>query len=319
MLHRLWQSGMIGLAQSEKIKNFMQKSRATSFLSDKYVAGNSPNKAITKANKFLQEENIRGSFFYLGEYVNSIDLVNINVKNKQAIVRLLKNENIDIHISVDPTQIGYTVSEEIGHKNALDIAKQILLASNNNKLNKNCLMLDMEDFSVVDKTISLHNEIKELGYPVAITLQAYLKRTETDIQKLIENGSMVRLVKGAFTARPEVSFTKQSDIKKNYYKLVKLMFSKSAKKTGFYPVIATHDEEVQQFATDEARKNEWEKGSYEFEMLLGVRFNLAQELVNRGERVRLYMPFGKDWWPYAIRRIGENPRNGLLLVRSLIN
>ena len=95
------------------------------------------------------------------------------------------------------------------------------------------------------------------------------------------------------------------------------MFSREARDTGFYPIIATHDDGLHRYAIERAAANDWHAGDYEFEMLLGVRGDVAEDLARRGERVRLYLPFGRDWWPYAVRRIGENPRNAWLLLRSL--
>ena len=95
------------------------------------------------------------------------------------------------------------------------------------------------------------------------------------------------------------------------------MFSREARDTGFYPIIATHDDKLHRYAIERAAANDWRAGDYEFEMLLGVRSDVAENLARRGERVRLYLPFGQDWWPYAVRRIGENPRNAWLLLRSL--
>jgi len=163
------------------------------------------------------------------------------------------------------------------------------------------------------------NYLSEGGLPVALTLQAYLKRTSSDMEPLIDSGAKVRLVKGAFAASQDIAFTHQAEIKNNYRRLVELMLSKKAKEQGFYPIIATHDNKIHDFAIKIAKKNGWKQGQYEFEMLLGVRSDVAEYLSDRGERVRLYVPFGHDWWPYAVRRIGENPRNGLLLARSLIN
>ena len=118
-------------------------------------------------------------------------------------------------------------------------------------------------------------------------------------------------------AAADIAYTQRPEIKRNMRDLISLMFSAKAKQSGFYPIVATHDDKVQEFALSEARMNGWEPGTYEFEMLLGVRKNLARQLAKRGERVRLYVPFGKDWWPYGARRIGENPANAVLLVRSL--
>jgi proline dehydrogenase len=178
-------------------------------------------------------------------------------------------------------------------------------------------MFDMEDASLVEPTIGLHDEIRQRGLPVALTLQAHLKRTAADLRAQIAAGSRVRLVKGAFVAGADIAYTRQRDIKSNYRRLLEQMLSARARKRGFYPIVATHDHRIHELAIATARRNGWKAGQYEFEMLLGVRTDVARALVQRGERVRLYLPFGREWWPYAVRRIGESPRNAMLLARSL--
>ena len=318
MFKQAWQSIMISLARSSAIKKVMQGERSTSLLVKKYVAGSVPADSISCANALLDEHGIRCSHYYLGEYVDTIELVDLNISNILETARHLVSTNLDFHISIDPTQIGYSISPELANKNAHIIANEVneLLA---NRSGVHCLMLDMEDSHIVDATINLHNEIMAKNYPVAITLQAYLKRTENDMRAMIKSGSKVRLVKGAFTSDESIAYTSQKEIKKNYYDLVDLMLSKASRELGFYPVIATHDDKVQAHATAKAAENGWKQGEYEFEMLLGVRSDIAYSLSDKGERVRLYVPFGKDWWPYAVRRIGENPRNAILLARSLFN
>lgn len=181
-----------------------------------------------------------------------------------------------------------------------------------------CLMLDMEDASLIDPTITLHTLFQDAGYPVALTLQAYLRRTYRDMENQIRRCSQVRLVKGAFAADAGIAHTAQSEIKQNYYRLIDLMFSRKARETGFYPIIATHDTNIHAHAIRTARENGWASGSYEFEMLMGVYGDAVKELANRGKLVRLYVPFSLDWWPHAARRIGEKPRNAMLLLRSSV-
>ena len=135
----------------------------------------------------------------------------------------------------------------------------------------------------------------------------------------LTRGSRVRLVKGAFVAPSDIAFTKRADIKANSRALIGEMLSQQARENGFYPIIATHDTALQDFTIETARTNGWKAGEYEFEMLLGVREDVAKALTARGERVRLYVPFGRDWWPHAARRIGENPANAMLLMRSLFS
>jgi proline dehydrogenase len=135
----------------------------------------------------------------------------------------------------------------------------------------------------------------------------------------VRAGARVRLVQGAFAADSRIAYTRRKDAKANFRSLIEMMLSAQAREKGFYPILATHDDRLQQFAIDLAGRNGWKPGQYEFEMLLGVRSRLAHDLARRGERVRLYLPFGRDWWPYAVRRIGENPRNAMLLARSLVS
>jgi len=317
MTRRLWQSAMIGLARSARVKSIMQTSRATSFLAQKYVAGATPSEGVSRAIQLFEKENIRSSLFYMGEYVDRLDLVEQNVENKILVAQALSAASIDIHVSVDPTQIGHHIAPEIVYERAAKIATVIRNAIGK-KDSVNCLMFDMEDASLNDPTINVHNALQDAGYPVALTLQAYLKRTMTDIQHQIARGSRVRLVKGAFAAGSDIAYTRLADVKQNSRELIDLMLSHEAKEANFYPIIATHDTRLHDYTVERARQNGWEPGEYEFEMLLGVREDAVRALALRGERVRLYVPFGRDWWPHAIRRIGENPSNALLLARSLV-
>ena len=266
----------------------------------------------------LLRQHIHCSLFYLGEYVNTEQLVEENVLNKVAVSALLGTQRMDVHISVDPTQIGYQLDPSMAERNALKIAQAIQAAAGNAP-GVHCLMFDMEDASVTSATIAMHDSLQQEKYPVALTLQAYLKRTQDDMLRQIERGSRVRLVKGAFAASNTIAFTRQADIKANYRKLVEMMLSQRAHEAGFYPIIATHDDRIHSYAIKLAKQNGWAQGTYEFEMLLGVRSEIALQLAGSGERIRIYVPFGRDWWPHAVRRIGENPRNAVLLARSLVS
>jgi proline dehydrogenase len=224
---------------------------------------------------------------------------------------------LDLHVSVDPTQIGQMLDPALARRNAFAVAKAIAAAPSEPPRVR-AMMLDMEDLSFTDATIALHDELRAAGLPVALTLQAYLRRTEADLSRQIARGAHVRLVKGAFVAGAATSFTRRAEIKANSRRLIDLMFSPPARDSGFYPSIATHDDALQRYAAERAAENGWPDDAWEIEMLLGVRDDLAAALAASGRRVRLYLPFGRDWWPYAIRRIGENPANAALLARSLI-
>lgn len=318
-MRRLWQMVMIKLARSKRVKAWAQSSRAGTALATRYVAGSNVVEGVTCAAQLLRNKKIRASLFYLGEYVDTSELVAENVAAKIAIAKALGEAGLDVHVSVDPTQIGHQINQEMARENAFRIAEVIASSSRGHEGN-HMLMLDMEDHGVTDATLALHNDIRAAGLPVAITLQAYLKRTTNDMKSLVAVGATVRLVKGAFAAGSDVAYTTRSEVKRNSRCLIDLMFSNEAKSAGFKPIIATHDDELQQYASKRAKEQGWAKGlDYEFEMLLGVRSELAEYQASHGERVRLYTPFGSDWWPHAMRRIGENPTNGLLLARSLIS
>lgn len=316
MFRRLWQTGMIGLARSARVTGFMQSNRATSVLAGKYTGGGDAAAGVRRARQLLDGGAIRSSLFYLGEYIDDPEKAALNADRKIEVAGVLAGAGLDVHVSFDPTQLGHATDPEAARRRAAAIATAIQEAPAEDG-GVHCLMFDMEDAGVIDATIAMHDDFRDRGLPVALTLQAYLRRTRDDLERQIGRGSRVRLVKGAFAAGSDISFTRRRDIKGNMRALIALMFSPAARESGFYPIVATHDDALQDFALGQARANGWRPGSYEFEMLLGVRGNLAETLAAKGERVRLYVPFGEDWWPYGVRRIGENPANALLLARSL--
>ena len=317
MFRRSWQAAMIALARSPGWKQWMQAQRAASGLARRYVGGADVDEAVETA-RALRSRNIRASLFYLGEYVDTPALVEENVEAKIAVARRLAEAGLDVHVSVDPTQIGCTIDWVQGCENAARIAEAARSAAGN-RPGVHCVMLDMEDFSVNEATLELHDGLRKQGFPMAQTLQAYLRKTYGDMEWKVAQGARVRLVKGAFAAGAEIAFTARDEIDGSYRRLIDLMLGDTAKATGFYPIFATHDHALQAYARERARARGWAQGSYEFEMLYGARPDVARDLAAAGERIRLYLPFGRDWWPYAVRRIGENPRNALLLARSMVS
>lgn len=313
-MRRIWRTGMIALARSAGAKHLMQESRFARSLVGRYVAGPDAETGVSRAVKLLGE-GIGSSLFYLGEYVDRPELVAEAVRQKCRVAELLGRAGIEIHVSVDPTQIGHSLDADLARRNGRIVAEAVASAPGNVP---RLMMIDMEDRTVVDATVALHDQLKAAGLPVGITLQAYLRRTEEDLMRGIRQGATVRLVKGAFAAGREVAFTSHDDIKANSRRLIDLMLSREARDAGFRPVIATHDDRLQDHAVEAAERGGWARDEYEFEMLFGVRSALAKRRVHEGHRVRVYLPFGRDWWPYAIRRIGESPGNAWLLVRSLV-
>ena len=313
----MWQKFMIYLARNEKIKLFFQSRKKLSQLASKFVGGKDESEALTK-NLSLKDENICASLFFLGEYVSDLKVVEKTIDSLMKITKMLSKSRLDIHISVDPTQIGLQIDKSICFSNLIKLAENIRENSTekHNRINKCFLMIDMEDGSVCDDTITLYNQLLEKDLPVGITLQAYLYRTESDLQKTIDAGGNVRLVKGAFAEHRKIALTSKKEINQAFYSQSKMMLSVEAKTKGFYPIFATHDDKMIDKINKIASENNWAKDDYEFEMLYGVRVDYQKELVNGGYKLRLYLPYGKDWWPYAIRRVGENPKNIKYLLRN---
>lgn len=203
--------------------------------------------------RWFAQHQIRSSLFFLGEYVDTPELVDENVAAKLEVAKLLGEAGLDVHVSVDPTQIGYSLDPERARNNAFLIAEAVAQGGTG-RPGVHALMFDMEDQSIIDGTIALHSVLFSAKMPVALTLQAYLLRTKSDLLFQIQRGTRIRLVKGAFAAGREAAFTRRTDIKANSRRLIDLMFSRAARDTGFYPIIATYDDRLQQYAIERAAK-----------------------------------------------------------------
>ena len=316
---RFWQQSMIFLARNESVKNFMQSRKAMSDLSMRFVGGKNVSEAADRA-KMLKDQGISSSLFYLGEYVEDLEIITQTVNELKSIAKRLAMQRLGVHISVDPTQIGHQIDSNICVNYAFDLANEIRLITNDTGLSlKNFLMLDMEDSSVTQATLDLYRKLRTESLPAAITLQAYLHRTESDLISVIQNGGAVRLVKGAFAEGKNIAYTSREDININFIKLADLMLSEEAHRAGFYPIFGTHDDRMISIVIEIANRRKWGKEEYEFEMLYGVRVEYQKELIQAGEQLRLYLPFGTDWWPYAVRRVGESSKNAKFLIKSLLS
>jgi proline dehydrogenase len=310
----LWQNAMIWLARSKSVTRFAQSNPLLRGLASRFVGGVDLSAALTKAAA-LKTKGYTTSLYYLGEYVNAAEVIEENIVHISALIRQAAQTDLDTLISVDPTQIGYALSDELGQKNALRIAQVIQEKTGSGR---HLLMLDMEDSSFVQRTLALRSHLAQQGCPAAITIQAYLRRSEQDVRDVIRDGvTAVRLVKGAFAENRERAFTRKADIVQNYLRLAMLLLSPEAKAKGVHPIFATHDKALIERVAAVAQENNRSTDEYEVEMLLGVRANLQEHLVAQGRRVRLYVPFGTAWWPYSVRRVGERPANVRFVLRAI--
>jgi proline dehydrogenase len=314
---RIWQSWMIALARAPGVTRWMQGNRATTSIARRFVAGADVAQAMAVARD-LHAAGFKSSLYYLGEYVRDPAIVAENGRQKIEIAESLSAAHLQVHVSVDSTQIGYAIDETEGERLALKIGARIRDLGRANGAPP-VLMLNMEDADYVDRILALHAQLLAAGVPVAQTLQAYLKRSAGDLAPLIAAGGHVRLVKGAFADPRPHAYQGKAAIDASYLDQARRMLGADAKASGFRPVFGTHDDQLIAEIRLIAKNGGWQPGQYEFEMLYGVRSELQRQLRKAGEQVRLYLPFGRDWWPYAVRRVGESPRNAALLARALVS
>lgn len=315
---RLWQRSMIALARNESLRTFMQSRAAMSELATRFVGGRDVTEAA-ETSLSLRSKGYRASLYYLGEYVEDVSVIKRSVTELLAITGQLAELKLETHLSVDPTQIGHQVNEQMCRDHARIIAQEIKrVRTGAAATSGDLLMLDMEDSSVTAATIALYELLRRESLPAAVTLQAYLFRTEDDLKRIVQSGGAVRLVKGAFAENHDIAFTRRSEIDRNYLRLAGFMLSDEARSTSFYPAFATHDAGVIDEIVKTASRAGWKQEHYEFEMLYGVRRDLQAKLIQSGQRLRLYIPFGRDWWPYAVRRVGESLRNVKFLLRAVV-
>jgi proline dehydrogenase len=314
---RIWQSWMIALARAPGVTRWMQGNRATASIARRFVAGADVAQAMAVARD-LHAAGFKSSLYYLGEYVRDPAIVAENGRQKIEIAESLSAAHLQVHVSVDSTQIGYAIDETEGERLALKIGARIRDLGRANGAPP-VLMLNMEDADYVDRILALHAQLLAAGVPVAQTLQAYLKRSADDLAPMIAAGGHVRLVKGAFADPRPHAYQGKAAIDASYLDQARRMLGADAKASGFRPVFGTHDDQLIAEIRLIAKNGGWQPGQYEFEMLYGVRSELQRQLRKAGEQVRLYLPFGRDWWPYAVRRVGESARNAALLARALVS
>ena len=310
-----WQRLMIRAATSNRIKRVVTAAGNTIGVGRRFAGRTNVSEAIAVANQ-LRSRGFSSSLFYLGEYARNASIVEETVGQSIAAAHALGAAELDVHVSIDPTSVGYSLDDALGMNNAYRIGNVIAASAH---AGRHCMMVDMEDYSLLEKTLTLERALAAKKIPVAVTLQAYLHRTANDLSAIIRRAGYVLLVKGAFAEREPFAWQSRSDIDESYIKLAKQMLSTDARETGFYPAFGTHDERLIRAIQAAARAQRWTPGTYEFEFLYGVNMRLAAQLVTEGESVRLYLPFGRDWWPYVARRIGESPSYLKFLIRTLIH
>ncbi len=270
-------------------------------LARQWIAGLEMEKALERA-KGENRLGMGAIINYLGEHVSEGARVEAAKREYVELLRRIHAEGIDGCISVKPTQLGLSIGKDYCLANFRELATEA-------KDRGGFVWLDMEGSRFAQDTLDIYGALLGSGR-AGIAIQAYLRRSGGDAKALLQRGGRIRLVKGAYRESPAIAFQSKAVIDSNYSALMRLLFDRGR---GF--AVATHDDKLIEEA---ARLGERRKGDFEFQMLLGIRSELKGELAGRGYRVVSYIPYGREWLPYSIRRIRERKRNILLIARSLL-
>jgi len=280
----------------------------------RFVAGVGADDAIRVVRE-LNEKDINATLDHLGEHTSTADEANNAADDILSILNEIDKAGVRANVSIKLTQIGMGLDEEICSQNLVRILEQV-------KKHNNFLRIDMEDTPYTDITISLYHSMLDRDFSpayVGLVIQSYLFRSEEDTRKLLEDGTRIRLVKGAYNEPPDKAFPKKTDTDANYDLLTKIMIDAALNiednkisedgRTPPIVAVASHDDKRIAFAKQYAEKVGLPKGALEFQMLYGIRRDLQEQLVGEGYPVRVYVPYGAQWYPYFMRRLAERPAN----------
>ncbi|MCD6565499.1 MAG: proline dehydrogenase family protein [Bacteroidales bacterium] len=278
--------------------------------SKSYIAGESVEDAL-KVSKELNKQGIMVTLDVLGEFINTLDEAEDNKNQYLELIELSEKNKIDGNYSVKPTMFGLLIDKEICYKKIREI---VIKAVEYN----NFIRVDMEDSQCVDMEIKLFRKLKnEFPDNVGLVFQSYMKRTLDDLKSLMdihseESPLNYRLCKGIYVESPEVAYKKYEDVNNHFLEDIEFML-----KNDIYSGIATHDKPLVEGAYKLIEKYNVPKEKYEFQMLYGVTPALRKSIVDKGHRMRVYVPFGKEWFGYSTRRLKENPKMASLIIKAI--
>jgi proline dehydrogenase len=269
----------------------------------RFVAGETAEEAMA-ASKALNEQGMLVTLDYLGESVSETAEAVASKDEILSLFKMIDEHGVQANVSLKLSQLGLKIKKEL----ALDNMRQILdeAAKYQNKVR-----IDMEESQTVNDTFDIYRTLRDKdGFNnTGVVIQAYLYRTEKDVQRLVQEGAWIRLCKGAYAEPPEIAFPVKANTDANYIKLFQTLLSEEARQNGVYLGIATHDEKMIEAAVKYVQENNIPRDAFEFQMLYGIRRELQEMLVQKGYRIRIYVPYGTAWYPYFVRRLAERPAN----------
>lgn len=299
-------SALIWLSRQEGLKDFATSFKFFKKLTTRFVAGDTIDEVIPIIHE-INAENTTASFDHLNESVESATEAEREVEEYLNILAQIDEKRVRSNVSIKLTQFGLGIDQELAYRNARRVVEEAHRRGN-------FVRVDMEDSKVTQVTIDIFKRLRaEFGInDVGIVLQSYLYRTYADAQELVKLPARIRICKGAYFEPPEVAYVDKKDVDANYVKVMQVLLS-----SGIYHGIATHDPKMIDATIDFATREGIGKEKYEFQMLFGVRRDLQRQLARDGFNMRVYVPYGKHWYPYFMRRLAERPANIWFVLKNL--
>jgi proline dehydrogenase len=300
----------VNLSENRSLRGFAESSSVGRKLSGRFVAGNEIADAV-RVTQAVNRSGMSVTIDNLGENVTNPDEARHSAGLYDQILDAIIANRLDANISLKLTHMGLDVDEKLAREIVAG-----LVAKAAGMTPRGFVRVDMEGSPYTQRTLDFVHELHRMPGNqgcVGTVIQAYLKRSERDVEKLLAEGIRIRLCKGAYKEPATIAFESKADVDANYVKLMKVLM-----KSGIYHGLATHDEAIIRAAQAFAIREKLPRESFEFQMLYGIRRDLQQSLVRDGWRMRVYIPFGTEWYPYFMRRLGERPANVFFIAKNLL-
>jgi proline dehydrogenase len=301
-------SSLLWLSRRRALGRLATRLPVTRSMVARFVAGETLDEALGALQR-LQAQGLRTTVDVLGEAVTSADAARAAADEYLATLDALAARGLDRNVSVKLSQMGLGIDPEICRANVERIMDRAAT-------HEAFVRIDMEDHTTTDATLALWRALRPVNAghgDSGVVIQAALRRSSTDIDELIAERARVRLCKGAYVEPATVAFQDKAEVDAAYAQLMERLL-----RDGTFPAVATHDERLIARAVEFARTNGIEPDRFEFQMLFGVRRDLQERLARAGYGVRVYVPFGTQWYPYFMRRLAERPANVAFVLRSIL-
>ncbi len=303
-------ASLIFLSESRTLRRLAEKSSLGQRISSRFVAGTQVEDAL-RATASLNQAGLSVSVDNLGENVTTAEEATHSAQLYHQLLSEISKRGLNANVSVKLTHMGIDVDPQLGYSNVAGLVEKAASMSP-----KNFVRVDMEGSAYTQRTLDfvhqLHRQAGNNGC-VGAVIQSYMRRSEDDVVKLLQEGIRIRLCKGAYSEPDDIAYQEKSEVDANYVKLMKLLL-----KSGTYHGLATHDEKIIRQAQSFATQEHIPRDAFEFQMLYGIRRDLQRSLVREGWRMRVYVPFGTEWYPYLMRRLAERPANLMFVAKNLL-